>query len=159
MTQLSPHFTLAEMTWSMTALRKGWPNQPRPVHIKALGHVATHILEPVRAAFKQPFSPSSGYRSPRLNRYLGGSLYSQHCQGQAVDFRVPGVAAHEVAGWISQHLVFDQLILEYPEKKQGWIHCSYVPGQNRQQILQFDGQTYRPWAPENVQMGNAQAGE
>ena len=46
--QLSKHFTLEEMTRSMTAARKGINNIPGPGEIKNLGDLCYEVLEPVR---------------------------------------------------------------------------------------------------------------
>lgn len=133
MTALSPHFTLAELTVSQTATRRGIDNHPTPVILQRLQLVAVHILEPVRAHYGRPVIVSSGYRSPTLNRAIGGSLTSQHCKGEAVDFRVSGVSNREVCKFIRETLDFDQLIYEFGEA--GWVHCSYREGPRRKEVL------------------------
>ena len=52
--QLSKHFTLKEMTKSMTATRKGIDNTPGPGEIKNLGDLCYEVLEPLRAHFDKP---------------------------------------------------------------------------------------------------------
>jgi len=144
--RLSPHFRLNELTRSATALRHGIENRPGPEEVRNLTRLAEHILEPVRRHFAIPFSPSSGYRSARLNQLIGSQPTSQHIRGQAVDFAIPGLDNEQVAAWIKRHLTFDQLILEYhcpDEPKSGWIHCSYRIDHNRQESLIFDGVDYR----------------
>ena len=47
--QLSKHFTLREMTNSMTAQRKGIDNTPGAGEIKSLGDLCYEVLEPLRA--------------------------------------------------------------------------------------------------------------
>lgn len=121
--KLSPHFTLAEMTVSQTARRRGIRNKPSATRIAALTLLCEEVLEPVRAHFERPVIVSSGYRSPALNKAIGGSGSSQHCKGEAADFTVPGVPDIEVAQWMHKNLNYDQLILEFPPS--GWIHCSY----------------------------------
>ena len=119
-TKLSPHFTLREMTKSLTAQRLGIDNNLDPTNedhiriIKALNTLCSVVLEPTREFFLgTPFSPSSGYRSPELNKKIGGSPKSQHMLGQAVDFEIPGVPNIVLARWIRDNLRFDQLILEH----------------------------------------------
>jgi hypothetical protein len=76
---------------------------------------------------------------------LGSSRSSQHITGQAVDFEVPGIPNIEVARWIIDKLAYDQLILEFyreDEPHSGWIHCSYVGENNRNQARRFDGRTW-----------------
>lgn len=131
-TMLSEHFSLEEMIKSQTAVRKGIKNYPEEAHIAALKLLCQKVLEPVRAHFGKPISVTSGYRCARLNKAVGGSGTSQHCFGQAVDFHVVGVSDTAVAKWISDNLVFDQLILEFPP--EGWVHVSYAP-HPRKQVL------------------------
>lgn len=136
--RLSPHFTLAELTKSQTALRYNIPNRPGRKEIKNLERVAREILEPVRRHFARPFSPSSGFRSRQLNRAIGSKDTSQHISGEAVDFEIPGIPNKEVAEWIRSNLTFDQLILEFydpAEPNSGWVHVSLKKSGNRNQAL------------------------
>jgi len=125
--RLSPHFTLNELMRSQAAARHGIDNRPGVREIESLKGLSAGILEPVRDHFGRPFSPSSGYRCARLNRLIGGARNSQHMLGEAVDFEIPGVPNLDLALYIRDNLVFDQLILEYPVKESadaGWVHCS-----------------------------------
>lgn len=122
---LSPHFTLAEMSRSQAAIRKGLNNVPPPAAIDALRGLCLNVLEPLRAHFG-PVLVTSGYRSPSVNKAIGGSLSSQHCKGQAADFTVPGQSNLAVCQWIMRNLKYDQLIYEFGES--GWVHCSWHAG-------------------------------
>ena len=135
--RLSKNFTLSELTRSQTAARRGINNYPTPEEIQNLTLLCTDILQPVRDRFGLTVV-SSGYRSPELNKAIGGSNRSQHSKGQAADFEVPGVSNFEVAAWISENLEFDQLILEGHNPQvanSGWIHCSIKSTDNRKQQL------------------------
>lgn len=125
---LSPNFSLAELTKSQTALRRGIDNTPPDKAVVQLALLCREILEPVRNHFA-PFSPSSGYRSHELNEAVGSKPTSQHVLGQAVDFEIPRFENIKIAHWIQQNLKFDQLILEFYDgtPSGGWVHCSYVP--------------------------------
>lgn len=133
MTQLSEHFTLAEMTRSNTAVRKGIPNVPNGDATRALTLLCEKVLEPVRAHFGKPVAVTSGYRSPRLNVAIGGSATSQHCKGEAADFTVQGESNLDVCRWLQANLNYDQLIYEFGEA--GWVHCSFSAHQTRNQEL------------------------
>jgi zinc D-Ala-D-Ala carboxypeptidase len=88
--------------------------------------------------FGKPYRVNSGFRSPDLNKAVGGSKSSQHCLGQAVDFEIPGVSNWDLAGYIETSLDFDQLIREFMkagDPTAGWVHCSYRAGDNRKQAL------------------------
>ena len=137
MRYLSPNFSLDEMVKSQTAERKGIPNTPSELHIKAMEALCENILQPIRDEFG-PFLVSSGYRSPELCVAIGSSLDSQHAKGQAADFEVAGIDNYDLARWIEDNLGYDQLILEcYTGGNTGWVHCSYV-GNSRGQSLTYN---------------------
>jgi hypothetical protein len=138
--QLSPHFKLSEFTRSETAMRKRIDNTPSPAHIENLRKVCEKILEPVRNHFGKPVRINSGYRGPALNAAVGGSSKSQHCNGEAVDFEIDGLANPVLARWVADNCEFDQIILEFYDPKEGpnsgWVHASYTStGTNRKQTL------------------------
>jgi zinc D-Ala-D-Ala carboxypeptidase len=84
------------------------------------------LLQQVRDHFG-PVRVHSGFRSDALNRHIGGSRYSQHRLGEAVDFSVPGHDLEEVWEWIwkTSEMHFGQLILEGQAAGQPtWIHLS-----------------------------------
>ena len=142
MQRLSPHFTLAECTQSQIARIKGIDNTPDEFAIENMRRVCCRILEPVREHYGTPIRPSSMFRSPELNKVLKGSRSSQHMYGNAVDFKLPSIANYDLAVWIRDNLIFDQLILEAPtaDPHHGWIHCSIIKGQNRlQSLTMIDG--------------------
>jgi len=151
--QLSEHFNLKEFTKSETAIRKRIDNTPNAVHAQNLKNVCEKILEPVRKHFNKPVRINSGYRGPALNAAVGGSSKSQHCNGEAIDFEIDGLANPELARWVSQNCEFDQIILEFYDPKEGpnsgWVHASYTTtGKNRKQLLtavEINGKTvYKP---------------
>ena len=132
MTNLSPHFTLAEMTSSTAAVRRGLDNTPSPAVTDALARLCIRVLEPVRLHFG-PVRVTSGYRSPAVNAAIGGAKSSQHVMGEAADFTVPGVSNLDVCQWMMRTLRYDQLIYEFGEA--GWVHCSWRDGALRNQEL------------------------
>lgn len=137
--QLSHNFSLEELIKSPTGHRFGIDNIPNNERISNLLALAKNILQPVRDNFKSPVIINSGYRCEELNKAVGSKPTSQHILGQAADFEVMGYTNFEVAKWISKHLTFDQLILEFYRQGQphsGWIHCSYRPdGKNRGEVI------------------------
>ena len=136
--KLTNNFSLAEMTKSQTATRKGIDNKPSTEHIENLIHLAETVLQPVREHFGKPVAISSGYRRPELCEAIGSSAKSQHAKGEAADFEIPGVDNMQLATWINKNTNFDQLILEYYEPgdpNSGWVHCSAVKEGSRAQVL------------------------
>lgn len=130
---LSPHFTLAEMTVSQEAARAGLRNDPDMRQIEALTALCQNVLEPLRARVKKPVVVSSGYRSTSINRRIGGSNRSQHCRGEAADIIVPGMAPEDVFSLIrAMKLPFDQVIEEFGQ----WVHVSHsLAGPQRGNVL------------------------
>lgn len=140
-TLLSPHFSLAELTQSDTAARKGLDNTPPPPVLAALTRTALG-LEGVRTLLAAPILISSGYRSPQLNKLVGGQPASQHCKGEAADFISPafGAPAAIVARIVGSGLAFDQVIVEFGR----WVHISFSDAPRRQALV-IDSAGTRPF--------------
>jgi hypothetical protein len=114
---------------------------PTESHIANFKLLAEKIFEPIRTHFRCPIIISSGYRSKELNAAIGGSLTSQHCQGEAIDIDMDGtpngVTNRMVFDYIKDNLDFDQLIYEFGDSNNpDWVHVSYEStGKQRKQIL------------------------
>lgn len=138
MTKLSKNFTLNELIKSQTATRKSIDNTPSQSVINNLKYLCENLLQPIREIVG-PIIISSGYRSPKLNKSVGGAKNSQHVTGQAVDFEALNYSNIELGQIIEDSgLIFDQLIYEFVKKtdpKAGWIHISLTKDINRKQIL------------------------
>ena len=144
---LSPHFTLAELTRTSS----GITNVPTDAEVKALSALCTTLLEPVRAKFG-PVSIHSGYRGPAVNASIGGSKTSQQMRGEAADFHCPGATLETVMRWIvtESNLHYGQVILEgHAPGEPSWIHLSlgspWRLGSACMQALTFDGTAYHPY--------------
>ena len=128
---LTKHFTLEEMTFSEYAIRNELTNIPDAIIIGNLRDTCLMILEPLRDIIQKPIHINSGYRQPHLNKAIGGSVTSQHCFGQAVDFKVSGLSTEELFKKIIElDLPFDQLIQEF----DSWVHCSYRANPRKQKL-------------------------
>lgn len=99
---------------------------------------AEHIFEPLRNHFGEQIYVSSFYRSPELNKAIGGSSSSQHCEGEAIDIDdVYSKATNaDFFNYIKDKLEFDQLIWEFgDDNNPAWVHASYRLGKNRMRVL------------------------
>jgi zinc D-Ala-D-Ala carboxypeptidase len=135
--KLSNNFSLSEFTASPTADRLGIDNTPNKEVTDNLQELVTFVLQPIRDRYGSVVI-SSGYRSPELNKAIGGSTTSDHCLGCAADFEVQGMDNKEMAKWIANNLDFKQVILEFyheGDMHSGWIHCSYKKDNNKKQKL------------------------
>ena len=128
---LTPHFSLAELTFSATAQRRQIDNSPPPSVLRNLNQLAVG-LEDVRAALDGlPIRINSGYRCPALNRIVGGARLSAHLDGWAADFVCPdfGSPLEIVRALAKSDITFDKLIQEVT-----WVHISFAP-EGRRQLL------------------------
>lgn len=144
---LSEHFTLSELTASETAARRGLDNTPSAAAQGNLKRLAG-VLEEIRALQGRPLIVTSGYRSPAVNRAVGGSPSSAHMTGLAADISMPPLTPFELGQLIiGAGIEFDQLIHEY----RSWVHIGLAPeGQTprRQQLTIRTGTGYMPgWKP------------
>ena len=90
------------------------------------------MLQPLRVVYGKPIAITSGYRSPEVNRLVGGVPSSQHVKGEAADCYV--LDPKELLDvLLCCKLPFDQAIL-YKRKK--FLHLSFrVNGENRYQVI------------------------
>lgn len=149
---LSPHFTLAELTYSEVALRQGIDNDPSPDTVASLTRLCTQLLEPVRSILLVPMHINSGYRSAVLNSLVGGTHTSAHLQGEAADFIPIGLDLRTAFDILRtrEDLPYDQIIFEC----QAWIHIAIATGttQPRRQALTATGSPGR-WVYQFVTNG------
>lgn len=122
---LSPNFTLEEMTRSQTALRLGVDNNPYPEDVANLQTLCLSLLEPARTILGVPLHVDSGYRSPDVNTAVGGAIDSAHIEGRAADVIPIGMSLIDAFNTlrINTTLSFDQLIIECG----AWLHISIAP--------------------------------
>ena len=134
--KLSKNFTRAEIEHSNTAKRLGIKNEMSEKHLENMQRLIDNLIQPMRDAIG-PIRISSGYRSPKLNKAIGGSSRSQHSKGEALDlqFWEKGKMNNRVIyEWVLESGVeFDQMINEFDFS---WIHISLKSRDNRGQVLE-----------------------
>lgn len=142
-TQLTPHFSLAEFTLSQDAVRKGINNE-LPENLLSNAVAVCTQVENVRSFFdNRPITVSSGYRSPQVNADVGGVADSAHTKACAMDFNIKGLTPWEVVITLKNAanvgrltgIIYDQIIYEYGS----WIHFGIAAsGKPRFQFLTID---------------------
>ena len=136
---ISKHISDKEGVYSITALRLGIDNTPGDYEYSNMQLIAEKVFEPLRNHIGKPIKINSFYRSVGLNKAIGGSSKSQHCQGRAID--IDDTFGHatnaEMYNWIKENLNFDQMIWEFGnDDNPAWVHVSYVSeDQNRNRCL------------------------
>lgn len=138
--QITKNFTLEELTQSPTAKRLNINNEPAEKELNSLLALCRNILQPVRDAYGKPIVISSGYRSERLNKVVGGSKTSQHVKGEAADIHTisdtkeSNKALFKVIMEMIQDgkITVGQLINEYD---YNWIHISLPTKEHKNQIF------------------------
>ena len=127
--KLTEHITYAEATKSYTAKRLGIKNIPSEYQMWNMVILSTEVFEPLRLWVGGPIKINSFYRSEELNKAIGGSVKSQHCEGRAID--IDDVYGHktnaEMFNYIKENLDYDQLIWEFgDDENPDWVHVSFV---------------------------------
>ena len=136
---ISEHISYKEGTNSITAIRRGIDNTPNDEQLNNMELIAEKIFEPLRDWVGGPIKINSFFRSPDLNKAIGGSRKSQHCHGQAIDIddTYEVVANSDMYNYIKNNLDFDQMIWEFgDDDNPNWVHVSYVSKEdNRKRCL------------------------
>ena len=139
MVRISKHISYKEATRSATALRLGIENIPNEYQLQNMEMVAKHVFEPLREAVDAPIKINSFFRCEELNKAIGGSTKSQHCQGRAIDIDdvYGNVSNAFMYYYIKDNLDFDQLIWEFgTDHNPDWVHVSYIDADsNRKRCL------------------------
>ena len=130
--QLTPHFSLEEMTFSETAARHGINNSAPPAVVDNLKRTANGLERVRQLINNNAIRISSGYRCKALNDAVKGQPNSQHMTGQAVDFTSTYGAPMQLVQLIKKSgLEYDQLICEF----NSWVHISFTDDPRRQTLV------------------------
>jgi len=140
--KISKHISYKEGVKSNTALRRGIDNTPGSYEQQNMEIIAEKVFEPLLEWVGGPIKINSFYRCEELNRAIGGSSRSQHCEGRAMDIDDTfGYKTNaEMFEYIRKNLSFDQLIWEFgDDNNPAWVHVSYVSSdQNRLRVMKAE---------------------
>ena len=122
---LSKYISEEEFIKSQTATRLGVNNSMDNSQRANALDLCVHFIDVVQDYYKKPVIVSSGYRSVKLNEYIGGSKTSNHCFGNAMDFTVKDLPLKQLFNDISGGEIkfckgFDELIYEFDQ----WVHLA-----------------------------------
>ena len=136
--KLSEHFSLAELTKSNHTEVYNIPSHQAIENLKRV----CEWLEELRSRARVPIIINSGYRSPQLNKKVGGASTSNHLTGCAVDIRVDGIEQLLRYAVIlmdysdESHQDFDEILIEKNRYGAIWLHFAVRPPsqENRRRI-------------------------
>lgn len=140
--QLTKNFYTNEFLESEWASRNGVTNFPNAPTIMSNIYKLAELLEEVRKACgNKGVFITSGYRSPEVNKGIGGSKTSDHLTGSAADIRIPGYGSplHVAKAVLDAGIKFGQLIYE-----GSWVHISLPDGKNDGQVLTAEFRQGKP---------------
>lgn len=142
MGRLSEHFSWLEAVASVTASKLGI-NNIVPAALRPNVQRTAAEMEKVRTLLGEiPLRVNSWYRSPALNKAIGGSKTSAHMKGLAVDFESPRLSNAEIFDRIAaSDIQFDQLIHERTKSGADWVHIGFSEGPPRREVMRAAGQT------------------
>jgi putative chitinase len=124
---MTPHFSLAELTHTEHRKLDNTPNAQELANLQRLAE----FLETVKTTLGgKPVMINSAYRSKAVNDAVGSKDTSQHRQGLACDFRVPGMTPDAVVRALLK-LPYDQIIREY----DSWTHISIADKPRGQRLI------------------------
>jgi|TARA_R100001460_G_scaffold80780_4_gene121743 hypothetical protein len=139
MERISEHVSYREGVKSNTATRLNIDNTPDSYALSNMTAISIHLFEPLRRWVGGPIKINSFYRSEDLNKAIGGSSRSQHCQGRAIDIDDTfGYKTNaEMFYFLKGTLNFDQIIWEFgDDKNPDWVHMSFISfNENRGRAL------------------------
>ena len=147
------NFTIAEMVHSSTAEKLNIDNTPSSIVKVHLTETIT-LLESIRAEWEEycaehslgtpAIRVSSGYRSPELNKAVGGVKNSAHVLGYAADLVPVNGKQDEFERFIAEVFAkkgyaYDQIIVE-KSKTSRWVHVGYkkADGSQRRQCFKLN---------------------
>ena len=133
------NFKLSEFFASTAADKNGIKNEPgldgKATVERNINLLVAYVLDPLRDVLHTPITITSGYRTPQVNKIVGGVNNSQHMSGCAADFHIKGFTClmmRQVFLNIYDTMDFDQLIYY---RSKNIIHVSYVENSNRHEAF------------------------
>ena len=134
---LSKNFTLAEMMRTSSK----YENIATAENIANMKALCTYVLQPLRDWYGKSIKVNSGFRSPLVNKSVGGSATSEHKTGHAADITAGSNGENKkLFDYIRDNLEFGQLINEYD---YSWIHVSYNPTRQRNEVWEKTSKGYK----------------
>lgn len=134
------NFKYKDIINSSTAKSRKIDNSPTNEEIWVNAeYLAEKCLQPARDHFNAPLIINSWYRSPSLNKAVGGSPTSFHSFGMAADV-VFGERGHDLIDlfkFFHENKLYTELIAEEIRPGGGWIHVALAKGREKENQLKY----------------------
>ena len=145
--QLSQHFLLGEFTKSNYPEVYNIPSHVAIENMKRISGWLEELRDRYNAKYGEnsPIIINSGYRSPQLNKKVGGVSTSNHVTGCAVDIRCSGAEQAITFAYIlldyakESQSEFDELFIEKNKYGRYWVHFAVRPKDNRRKVSFLNG--------------------
>ena len=125
---------MREMCYSETATAKMWLNLCGPVEAENVRRLVRRVLQPLRNYMGVPLVVRSGYRTPKLNKYVGGVNNSFHVKGCAADVKMPDwETCYKAAAYVCRELPFTECIVSH-RGMAIWLHLAYDPTASKRYV-------------------------
>jgi len=109
---------------------KNLVNIPNETQVANLQRLVTNVLDPLREMYGKPIKINSGFRSPEVNKAVGGVSTSGHLLGTCADLDCDD--NKEIYNLIKNNFEFRQLIDEH---NFAWVHVEFREGDNKKQLI------------------------
>jgi zinc D-Ala-D-Ala carboxypeptidase len=147
--KISNNITFKEATKSKQAISAGLTNFPNEAQLSNMIAVATKVFQPIREHFGVGIGISSFFRSPAVNKLVGGATNSSHMAGEAIDIdadifekqvivdgKLVDLTNKMIFDYIVKNLDYDTIIWEFGDSDEpAWVHVSYSRTNNRKRKL------------------------
>ena len=125
------YFTFTEFERSETAYRHGIDNAVPDAAKSAIAALVDNVLDPLREAWGRPITVTSGYRSPAVNKQVGGVPTSMHLSGHAADITAGSPVDNRRLYQLVQSLNLPYFELIGKKYDFRWLHISHAPDRKK----------------------------
>lgn len=137
--KIGTYFSIQEVERSETAKRLGIQNVLPLKYYDNVHGMVSNLLDPLRSLYGKPLYISSWYRSPELNRAIGGAQFSDHMTANAVDIDLDAFGPFEnqkIFKLIRDNFKFHTLIWEHGNTNNpDWVHVSWFKDDSPKKVI------------------------
>lgn len=133
--KLTRNFTLEELT---ATNYKHLQTAPSLEQLHNLQHLCSAVLQPLRDKIGQPIIITSGFRSEKLNKHVGGVANTYHLQGLAADIRIKNDEHAKILFKNLQEIAEVDVCLYERKGAAKWLHVQTRRTSQPRQLFNFN---------------------